>query len=286
MPRDVRDISTLTVLPPALDHPEGVAWGPDGKVYAGGEAGQIYRIDIALGTHEMIANTGGSILGLALDASANVYACDMARKGVLRIAPDGRVSTCSTGNSRQRMCLPDYPVFDDAGNLYVSDSGDWGLRNGFIWRISPGADAAMWDRQACGFTNGMCLSEDGCSLYVVESSPPLVSRIPLLRDGSPGKREVLIELPRTVPDGIAMDREGGLCISLYNPNIIYYFRAGKLETLYDDWEQLKLIAPTNVAFAGQDMKTLVIANLCGVNLLTAPMDLAGLPLRYPVVQDA
>ncbi len=26
-----------------LDHPEGVAWGPEGKLYAGGEAGQLYR---------------------------------------------------------------------------------------------------------------------------------------------------------------------------------------------------------------------------------------------------
>ena len=27
----------------AFDHPEAVAWGPDGNAYAGGEAGQLYR---------------------------------------------------------------------------------------------------------------------------------------------------------------------------------------------------------------------------------------------------
>ena len=27
-----------------LDHPEGIAWGLNGKIYAGGEAGQIYEI--------------------------------------------------------------------------------------------------------------------------------------------------------------------------------------------------------------------------------------------------
>ena len=35
-----------------LDHPECVAWGCDGYAYAGGEAGQIYRIDIENGVFE------------------------------------------------------------------------------------------------------------------------------------------------------------------------------------------------------------------------------------------
>ncbi len=29
-----------------LDHPECIAWGCDGYAYAGGEAGQFYRIDL------------------------------------------------------------------------------------------------------------------------------------------------------------------------------------------------------------------------------------------------
>jgi hypothetical protein len=42
-----------------LDHPEGVALGPDGKVYAGGEGGQVYRIDYASRHVETYADTGG-----------------------------------------------------------------------------------------------------------------------------------------------------------------------------------------------------------------------------------
>ena len=45
-----------------LDHPEGVAWGPDGRIYAGGEAGQIYAIE-ADGTVEQLASTGGFLYG-------------------------------------------------------------------------------------------------------------------------------------------------------------------------------------------------------------------------------
>lgn len=57
-----------------LDHAEGVAWGPDGYLYAGGEAGQLYRIRLDDGAFEEVANTGGFLLGLCLDAAANVYA--------------------------------------------------------------------------------------------------------------------------------------------------------------------------------------------------------------------
>jgi gluconolactonase len=127
----------------------------------------------------------------------------------------------------------------------------------------------------------MCLSADGRSLYVVESSPPLIARIPIRDDGTAGQREVLFELARTVPDGLALDSQGALYVSLYNPNIIYCWRDRQLTTLYDDWEQLKLLAPTNIAFGGADLRTLLIANLCGTTLATAPMSVAGLPLRYP-----
>jgi len=128
----------------------------------------------------------------------------------------------------------------------------------------------------------MCLSADGKALYVVESSPPLISRLKIRADGSAGERTVVVELPRQVPDGVALDRNGDLYIAMYNPNIIYrYTSAGALITLHDDWEQLALVAPTNIAFGGPDLSTLIVASLCGWAVHTAPMPVPGLPLRYP-----
>jgi gluconolactonase len=266
-----------------LDHPEAVAWGPDNRAYAGGEAGQLYRFDLDDGELEEVARVpGGFLLGLAHDAMGNTYACNDRAPAIHRITPEGELSVYSSGNASQKMRVPNYPVFDDAGNLYVSDSGSWGARDGFIWKIAPGGVADIWDRQANGFTNGMCLSADGRHLYVVESSPPLISRIEIGPDGSAGSREILVELPRQVPDGVALDVDSNLYISLYNPNIIYRLTPeGILETLYDDWEQLMLVAPTNVAFGGKDMRTLIIASLCGSSVHTARMDVVGLRVRYP-----
>ena len=42
-----------------------------------------------------------------------------------------------------------------------------------------------------------------------------------------------------------------------------------------------LVAPTNIAFGGPDLKTLIIAVVCGWSVHTAPMPVAGLPVRYP-----
>lgn len=269
----------------AFDHPEAVAWGPDGRAYAGGEAGQLYRFALEGGGLEEVTRIdGGFLLGLAHDADANTYACNDRSGCVHRITPDGKVTVYADGNAEQKMRVPNYPVFDDSGNLYVSDSGTWGGRDGYVWKVAPGGKVEIWDRQANGFTNGMCLSADGRFLYVVESCPPLISQIAIRSDGSAGERNVVVELPRQVPDGIAFDMNGDLYISLYNPNIIYRLTAtGKLITLYDDWEQLMLVAPTNIAFGGSDMKTLIIASLCGWSVHTAPMAVPGLPVRYPAV---
>jgi len=283
MPSDSNQL-VLTNVGFAFDHPEAVAWGPDGCAYAGGEAGQLYRFALDGGALEEVARVkGGFLLGLAHDADGNTYACDDRSKCVHRITPNGAISTYSGGSATEGMRVPNYPVFDDKGNLYVSDSGTWGARDGFIWKVAPGGkDVEIWDRKASGFTNGMCLSADGRFLYVVESSPPVVSRIAINPDGSAGERSIVVELPRQVPDGIAFDIDGNMYISLYNPNIIYRLSpAGDLITLYDDWEQAMLVAPTNIAFGGSEMRDLIIASVCGWSVHTAKVEVPGLPLRYP-----
>jgi gluconolactonase len=280
---DAENLLTLTNLGHVLEYPEAVAWGPDKRIYAGGEDGQVYRLGLEdRGCEQFAKVAGGFVLGLAHDADGNVYACDDRHACVHRITPGGEVTAYASGNADQKMRVPNYPVFDDAGNLFVSDSGGFGEKNGLIWRIRPGGHAEIWDRSASGFPNGMCLSADGRTLYVVESSPPLISKLAIRDDGSAGERTVVVEMPRQVPDGVALDRNGDLYIGMFSPNIIYQYKAnGALIKLYDDWEQLKLLAPTNIAFGGADLSTLIIASLCGWSVHTAPVTVPGLPLRYP-----
>src|SRR5690242_4418657 len=106
-------LDRFVTLADGLDHPECVATGPDGRLYAGGEAGQIYRLDPD--GPVVLADTGGFVLGLCLDADSAIYACDQFRHEVVRVAPDGAVEPYSG-----RITTPNYPVFTADGTLYVS----------------------------------------------------------------------------------------------------------------------------------------------------------------------
>ena len=212
----------VTVLVEGLDHPEGIAWGLDGYAYAGGEAGQLYRIDVDRKESVRFADTGGFILGVALDARHNLYACDVGNKAVMKVTPGGDVSAYSTGAPSEPFTTPNYPAFDAEGNLYVCDSGDWKADNGRVYRIRPGGETEVWDRRPKEFPNGQCLAPDARSLYVAMSlNPPRVDRVEIEPDGGPGVVETVIELPGTVPDGVAFDTGGNLYVSMYRPDVIY-----------------------------------------------------------------
>ena len=273
----------LSVLVEGLDHAEGIAWGKDGYAYAGGEAGQLYRIDIERKELAQFADTGGFVLGMALDASNNIYACDIGNKCVQRITPGGVVTTYSTGAPDEPFRTPNYPAFDSQGNLYVCDSGDWKSDNGVIYKLKPGGVGEVWDRTLKEFPNGLCPGPDGDYLYVAMSlNPPRASRIKIEADGSAGAAETLVELPGSVPDGVAFDTDGNLYIACYRPDRIYRLTpSGQLDVLAEDYEGTVMACPTNIAFCGRERNVLLGANLGRWHVTRYEAGATGIPLHYP-----
>jgi gluconolactonase len=272
----------LTPFVDGLDHPEGVAWGPDGHVYAGGEAGQVYRVTLA-GEVTQIGTTGGFLLGLCLDAAGRVYACDTVHRAVMRIAPDGACERYAGGDEHRQMVNPNWPVFAADGTLYVSDSGAWGGDDGCLWVVPPGGPAAVLRDDVRAFPNGMALAADGAWLYCIETRAQRVVRVAVAGAGSPGAVEEVVRLPeRTVPDGLAFDAQGGLLISCYAPDVIYRLDpGGALDVVAEDWQRTTLAAPTNVAFCGPDLRTLVAASLGRWHLASGRAAIPGAPLHHP-----
>jgi len=272
-------LEAFETLATGLDHPEGVAVGPDGRrVYAGGEAGQVYRIADD-GSPGELATTGGFLFGVTLDGDGNVYACDFGNASVMRISAAGEVSTLSTGTPERPMRVPNFAAFDDAGNLYVTDSGPWGKDDGLIYRIAPDGAASVWTERTPRFPNGCCLSAAGDALLVVESHGRAVMRVPIANDGSAGTPELVADLTGSQPDGIALAEDGRMFVGCYRPDRVFEISPdGKANVWADDPDGVVLNQPANVAFLDD---RIVVSSLGGWNLMAAPAGTRGLPLRYP-----
>ena len=267
-----------------LDHPECVAWGCDGYAYAGGEGGQLYRIDTNVGSFEEFTNVGSFVGGICQDGNFNIYVCS---GGVVKkVDQSGNVSVYSDGTESTKMLTPNYPAFDSNGNLYVSDSGEWGEDTGRMFKINSDGEAQIWSEDIRSFPNGIALSETGDFLYVVVSlNSPRIERIPILEDGSAGPAELVVELPLSVPDGIAFDTEGNLYISCYRPDRIYRLSVdGELEILVEDYEGTLMAAPTNIAFCGSRRDDLLSANLGRWHISRYEIDAVGIPINYPIIK--
>jgi gluconolactonase len=272
----------FVTLAEGLDHPEGAALGPDGTVYAGGEAGQIYRIG-SDGAPDAYADTGGFLYGVTVDGGGNVYGCDMGRAEVVRVDPAGAVTTYSRGTDERPLRVPNFSAFDDAGNLYVTDSGEWGADDGFLFRVAPGGETTMWSDAVTAFPNGCCLSAAGDALLVVESHTRRVVRVPIMADGSAGVPELVADLTGSQPDGIALAADGTMFVGCYRPDRVWRIAPGGMPEIWlDDPDGVVLNQPANPVFVGAGLGRLLLSSLGGWSLVTTDPGVAGLPLRYPV----
>jgi sugar lactone lactonase YvrE len=273
-------LADLRVIASGLDHPEGIATGPDGELYAGGEAGQVYRLDRAHGTAAEIANTGGFVLGLCHDAAGTIYVCDVGRPGILRVDPaTSTVSDYCTSADGGPLETPNWAAFAPDGTLWFTDSGTEALdvRNGRLISVPPGGgDGKVLELGALHFPNGMCVDADGVR-YFLETLSPRLSRV------SGGSAEVIAELPGTSPDGVALTADGGFLIACYYPFRLLHVPAGggAAELVLDDPTGIHIPMPTNVAFFGPGLTRVAIASLGGMAVKAIDLGIAGAPLNYP-----
>src|SRR5256714_798723 len=97
-------IERFEIFATGLDHPECLVFDRDGFLWAGGEAGQIYRVSPDGKNVEQIASLGSFNAGVAVSAGQELLVCNPAQ-GVGRVSRDGKTELfASHAGERQLIC--------------------------------------------------------------------------------------------------------------------------------------------------------------------------------------
>lgn len=275
-------LAKMSVYAEGLDHPEGLAFDSEGALWAGGEAGQVYRIQN--GKTEQVANVGGFCLRLTFSAKQELFVCNLGLHTLQRIDRGGRILQTVEQVEGRRLQTPNFSVFDREGNLYFSDSGEWNGGNSCVYRLRASGVAELF-AGPFAFANGMALSAAGDTLFVVESQRDCVTRLPIKSDGTAGEPEVYASGLARVPDGAVLDAAGNLYVTCYATDCIYRIRPDRTVELFAfDPEGTMLARPTNGAFGGPEGKDLFVANLGRWHITRIPTDAPGQPLTNQLAE--
>jgi gluconolactonase len=224
--------------------------------------GKIYRLDTCGGLHLVVANSGRAN-GLKVSPTGELIACQVDGR-VSAFLPDGSGCRVLTGSyCGRRYNAPNDLALDSAGGVYFTDPFLDAPRP-----FPPQRVPAVYYLAADGCVtrliddlrgpNGIVLSPDERTLYVVPSFERHVMAYPVLAPGKlgPGRRFCRLA-PSLIPfipggDGATVDAAGNLYVATIS-GVQVFDPAGRLHGVLRMPER-----PSNLAFGGPDHRTLFI----------------------------
>lgn len=220
--------------------PEHVAISQSGQLYAAVTDGSLLRMNPDGSELAVFVNTGGRILGFDFDAFGNIIAAD-ALKGILKITPDRNIEVLVDEVEGEPIRYPNSVVIAKNGTIYFTDSSgrfapaDWGgtfeatmldiveqSATGRVIAYDPLSSKARLIAQGFSFANGIALSHDEQTLFIVETGRYRVWRIATLAseitigDESLYASVLLDNLPG-YPDNLMRGLEGKIWLGLAKP---------------------------------------------------------------------
>ncbi len=225
----------IETLPVGDNHgPEAVAVDAEGRIYASTHEGRIIRLKADGTRPENWVETGGRPLGIRFDAAGHLIAAD-AFRGLLKIAPDGKITVLATEADGTPIHYADDLDVAADGKIYFSDAStkfgarQWGgtyeaslldiLEHGGRGRLlvwDPVTGKATTLISGLNFANGVALSHDQTHVLVVETGSYRVLRH-WLAGPKRGQTEPLIEALPGFPDNIKPGLDGRYWVALISP---------------------------------------------------------------------
>lgn len=278
------------VITTGLRFPEGPLVLPDGDIIVTEiAAGCLTRVKPD-GTKSLFANTGGGPNGAALGPDGAIYVAqnggfkwaerqmpdgstglfpgeepeDYIGGQIQRVSADGsEVTTLYRECDGERLKGPNDLVFDAEGNFYFTDHGKTHPRDRDrtgVFYASPDGKMIKEIIFPMEAPNGIGLSPDGKTLYVVETPTARLYAYDLTGPGQVGMRRVVGTVPGAPPtnfamcDSLVVDCEGNVIVATLVNGGLTSFAPNGQATHYPCPD----ILTTNACFGGPDLRTLYV----------------------------
>ena len=244
---------------------EGPAADRDGNLFVVnlGKPGTIGKLAPEATASELFTGLPDGSIGNAIriDAGGTMFVADYKKHNIFAIA-SGSAEPRLVFHSDQMNQPNDITLARD-GAIYASDP-NWKGRSGQIWRIMKDASGSMQGvvmaaPRAMGTTNGIDLSPDGRRLYVGESNSGEIWSYAVAGDRLTEPKLIRTFEPDTI-DGLRTDVGGRLFVArILKGAIAVLTPDGRLQRDI----ALKAKQPTNLAFGGDDGKTVFVTQRQG-----------------------
>ncbi len=267
--RVTSDGAELKLLGDGFVFTEGPAVTPEGTVFfTDSRGGKLFHWSPESGVRQVEADSLHAV-GTYVDRDGAVIACSGRTRKVLALHRDGTIRVIAGEFEGKRFNGPNDLWIDPRGGIYFTDP-DWGRRpseigGGRVFYITPDRQRVIPVIEDIQIPNGIVGNAEGTILYVADNKNHQTFAWTINPDGT--LRDKRLFAPYGF-DGLTIDREGNVYITVRGEEVLVFNPAG---TLIETIPVPQTAA--NLCFGGPDNRTLFLA--CGTGFYSLHMRVAG-----------
>lgn len=262
---------------------EGPVWWAEGRHLLFNDIHTARRLKYTPGQGATVAmEKTNQANGLTRDLQGRLVSAEHLTRRVTRYEPDGSLTVIANSFQGKRLLRPNDVIVKSDGSIYFTDPGgnaapdQWDVTIAGVYRVSADLGTMSLIIDDMVRPNGLAFSPDEGVLYIADSRRRHVRAYDMAPNGTVAKEtsRVFVDLggPEPgAPDGIKVDTAGNL----------YSGGGGGLFIVDPKGKKLGRIvhgqpATTNVAFGGDDWKTLYFTTRS--TLFSVAVKIAGVPV--------